>query len=83
MIAAGTGTDNDGELLALEYAAEEIRLTDEGFRLPADGRFARLAAKNPAMWLIVQKDGRTFTVGAVPQSALPQCWPDGQLTIVT
>ena len=70
LIAVGTATDNDGELLALEYAAEDIRFTNDGFQLPGNGRFARLAAKNPAMWLIVQKDGRTFTVGSVPHSAL-------------
>jgi signal transduction histidine kinase len=58
-----------GAVLAVKYASRELRQADGSFQLPAHGRFATLAAKNPSMWLIVVKDGRSFTTGAVPNSA--------------
>ena len=59
-----------GPVLAIEYAAEELRQANGGLQLPGQGGFARLAAKNPSMWLIVVKDGRYFSTGAVPKAAL-------------
>jgi signal transduction histidine kinase len=60
-----------GPRLALDYAASELREGDGGLQLPKDERFANLAARNPAMWLIVVKDGRSFEAGPVPRAAEP------------
>jgi signal transduction histidine kinase len=58
-----------GPGLAVDYAAQELRLVDGRLQLPKDGRFADLAARNPSMWLIVMKNGRSSTSGAVPEAA--------------
>jgi signal transduction histidine kinase len=60
-----------GPRVALDYAAAELREANGGLQLPKQGRFADLGARNPAMWLIVMKDGRSFTAGAVPAAAEP------------
>lgn len=59
-----------GPVLAVEYAATELREADDRLQLPTDGKLADLAARNPAMWLIVLKNGRRVTMGAAPPSAL-------------
>jgi signal transduction histidine kinase len=67
---ADRGENNHrGAFLAVNYAAAELRETEGGWQLPRDGRFANLAARNPSIWLIVVKDGRSFTIGAVPGPA--------------
>jgi signal transduction histidine kinase len=58
-----------GPSQAIDYAAAELRQVDGRLRLPTDGRFADLAARNPSLWLIVIKDGRSYASGAVPQVA--------------
>jgi signal transduction histidine kinase len=58
-----------GPGLAVEYAAEDLRRVQGRLHLRTDGRFADLAARNPSMWLMVMKDGRTFTFGTVPEAA--------------
>jgi signal transduction histidine kinase len=60
-----------GPRLTIDYAAAELQEADGGLQLPKQGRFADLRARNPAMWLIVVKDGRSFTAGTVPQAAAP------------
>lgn len=59
-----------GPVLAVDYAADELREVNGRLQLPRDGRFADLAARNPALWLIVIRDGRVFTAGAVRPSAV-------------
>lgn len=59
-----------GAVIAAEYAAAEIRESGGRLSLPGDGRFAHLAARNPGLWLVVIKEGRTFTNGAVGQHAM-------------
>lgn len=59
-----------GPVLAVEYAAAELRQANGTLQLSKHGRFAKLAAKNPSIWLIVVKDGRFFTAGAVRKSGL-------------
>jgi signal transduction histidine kinase len=58
-----------GPVLAVEYASAELRRNGGRLQLPRDGRFAKLAARNPSMWLIILKDGRSYTLGAVPEAA--------------
>jgi signal transduction histidine kinase len=59
-----------GAVIAVDYAAAELRESGGRLLLRSDGRFADLAARNPTLWLIAIKDGRTFTTGAVGNSAL-------------
>ena len=59
----------DGARLALSLAAEELLNGEGSFRLPKDGDFARLAAKNPSLWLIGRRGGRSFSFGSVPAAA--------------
>ena len=59
-----------GAFIAIDYAAAELRESRGRLVLPNDGRFADLAARNPSLWLIAVKDGRTFTAGAVGKPAL-------------
>jgi signal transduction histidine kinase len=63
------GGNLSGPGIAIDYAAAELRHSAAGLQLPRQGRFADLKARNPSMWLIVIKDGRTFEAGAVPQAA--------------
>lgn len=58
-----------GPGIAIDYAAAELRQVGGVFQLPEHGRFADLRARNPSMWLIVIRDGRSFTAGAVPRAA--------------
>jgi signal transduction histidine kinase len=56
-----------GPRIALTRAASDLERTGNGFRLPADGDFAEMAARNPAMWLIAQRrGGRHLAFGEVP-----------------
>lgn len=59
-----------GPVLALDYAAADLRPVEGGWRLARDGRFANLAARNPSIWLVVLDDGRAFSAGAVDQPVL-------------
>ncbi len=58
-----------GPTLAIEYAAAELRQVNGQLQIPEHGRFANLADRNPSMWLIVVKNGRSFTAGSAPQAA--------------
>jgi len=62
------GGSHQGPQIALRYAAAEMRATGS-FGPPADGRFRRLAAKNPSMWLVGRSGDRSFSLGPVPESA--------------
>lgn len=55
---------------ALAFASRDLRPTESGFIMVGDGDFARLAAKNPQLWLLVERDGRRLEIGSVPASAL-------------
>jgi two-component system OmpR family sensor kinase len=59
-----------GEVLARDYAVADLR--DDGQRLTilADGDFATLAARNPSTWLVVIREGRTFTWGPISRSTV-------------
>ena len=59
-----------GPRLAVDYAAAELRQADGRLQLLTEGRFAGLAARNPSLWLIVVKDGRSYTSGPVPATAM-------------
>ena len=59
-----------GPVLAVDYAAAEIRKVDGKLQLPKNGQFADLAARNPSLWLIAVKDGRFFLFGDVRKPAL-------------
>jgi signal transduction histidine kinase len=59
-----------GPSIALTFAAEELRADNGSARLPRDGPFARLAEKNPSMWVIVESRTGRSTFGPVPPEAL-------------
>lgn len=63
------GDRHDGAYTALRYAAGELRQTDGSFAFPDQGRFRKLAARNPDLWLIARSGGRSFSFGLVPESA--------------
>ena len=63
------GDRHDGAYTALRYAAAEIRQTEESFAFPDEGRFRKLATRNPALWLIARSGGRSFSFGPVPETA--------------
>ncbi|HEX8224643.1 MAG TPA: HAMP domain-containing sensor histidine kinase [Allosphingosinicella sp.] len=58
-----------GPRIALSRAAEDLVLTETGFRLRRDGGFAAMASRNPALWLIARSGGETFSFGRVPEPA--------------
>lgn len=59
-----------GAFIAVDYATAELQMAGGRMTLPGTGRFAQLAARNPSMWLVVVKDGRTYTAGAVGKAQL-------------
>ena len=68
---ADRGTENlRGAIIAVDYARGDLREKDGRLVLRADGRFAELAGRNPALWLVVVRHGRTYTFGAVGTSVL-------------
>lgn len=59
-----------GPHMAVTFASDELTEENGSFRLPEDGAFARLAARNPGMWLVARRSDRSFTFGTVPPAAL-------------
>ncbi|HEX8572370.1 MAG TPA: HAMP domain-containing sensor histidine kinase [Allosphingosinicella sp.] len=55
-----------GPRIALSRAAADLVQTESGFRIPRDGRFAEMASRNPAMWLIGRSGEERFAFGRVP-----------------
>jgi signal transduction histidine kinase len=56
-----------GPKIALSRAAEDLARTENGFRLPRDGGFAAMAARNPQIWLIGRSGDSTLSFGRVPE----------------
>lgn len=61
---------HDGARIAIGAAVNELSEVDGSFEFPKDGSFARLAARNPSLWLIGQSGDRSFSFGPVPSTAL-------------
>lgn len=59
-----------GASLAIAFAAEELRPAPGAFALSNDGKFAQLARRNPTLWLVARRGGRSVSFGPVPQTAL-------------
>lgn len=59
---------HNGARVALSFA-EELEQADGSYKLPGDGRFAELAARNPSLWLIGRRGERSFSFGPVPETA--------------
>lgn len=57
-------------VLALDYAAADLRKTGDGWRLSTNGRYGALAARNPSAWAMVIEDDRVFTTGSVDRQIL-------------
>lgn len=53
---------------AVKFAASELQ-ANRSFELSDDGSFGRLAAKNPALWLIARSGNQAMTVGRPPDAA--------------
>jgi signal transduction histidine kinase len=64
------GNRHPGARIALNYAAAELHQPDGSFKLPDEGDFRKLAARNPSLWLIAQSGERSFSFGPVPETAL-------------
>ncbi|MBA3576535.1 MAG: HAMP domain-containing histidine kinase [Sphingomonas sp.] len=62
-------TRHQGARTAIFAAANELREVDGSVELPKDGSFAKLAAKNPSLWLMGQSGERSFSFGPVPSTA--------------
>ena len=60
---------HQGARVAISAAAAELREVDGSFELSKDGSFAKLAARNPSLWLIGQIGERSFSFGPVPGTA--------------
>lgn len=61
---------HSGPDAALGFASRDLRVTENGFDMIEDGDFARLARKNPQLWLVVERGERRLELGPVPPSAL-------------
>ena len=60
---------HEGARLALRTAVVELMDRDQAFHLPEDGSFARLAARNPSLWIIGRRGDQSFSFGEVPDTA--------------
>ncbi len=73
MSIASLSVDGDGHhagpAVALDLAAEEMRLNNGSTGLPRNGSFASLAARNPSLWLIIESAGKRSSFGPVPPQA--------------
>jgi signal transduction histidine kinase len=68
--AESGGNRHGGAYLALGYAAQDIERAEGRFELPGDGKFRKLAARNPSLWLIGRSGNRSISFGPVPAAAL-------------
>ncbi|MGX7895908.1 sensor histidine kinase [Tsuneonella sp. HG222] len=57
-----------GPKVAISHAAQDLVRTENGFAIRRDGRFAELASRNPAIWLIGRSGNATFSFGPVPEA---------------
>ncbi len=55
-----------GPKIALSHAAQDLVRTENGFQMLADGEFAAMAARNPALWVIARGDNEGYSFGRVP-----------------
>jgi signal transduction histidine kinase len=73
MSVASLGSDGDGHhsgpSVALSFAAADLERAGAAPAFRAGGRFARLAARNPSLWLLGEVRGRRFSFGPVPVEA--------------
>lgn len=58
-----------GPQIALRYAAADIRAAEGAFELRETGKFRRLAARNPSLWLVGRSGHRSLSFGPVPKTA--------------
>jgi signal transduction histidine kinase len=68
-----------GPRIALSHAAEDLVRTETGFQIAADGEFAELASRNPALWLIARRGNKQFSFGRVPEPVTRAFEPHGVL----
>jgi signal transduction histidine kinase len=61
---------HQGARTAIGAAAADLTEVHNSFGFPRGGAFARLASKNPSLWLIGRSGDKAFSFGPVPQSAL-------------
>ena len=54
-----------GPVLARDYAIRDLRLGPDSAGIVRDGKFLEIAERNPSIWLVVLRDGQTFTWGKV------------------
>jgi signal transduction histidine kinase len=71
------GNKHIGPRIAVARAADDLVRTESGFSLPRDGRFAALASRNPAIWLVVRSDETSFSFGRVPEAVARAFEPRG------
>ena len=64
------GDRHDGPSIALSAAVGELWEADGSLELSKKGAFGQLAAKNPSLWLIVERGERAFSFGPVPSTAM-------------
>ncbi len=59
-----------GPQVASVFAVNEFRQTGNRFHFKEDGRFVKLAARNPSLWLLADFDGKRLGYGPVPDGAV-------------
>ncbi len=60
---------HEGARIAISAAAAELREVNGSFAFSKHGSFARLAGRNPSLWLIGRSGERYFSFGPVPSTA--------------
>lgn len=73
MSSASLSVDGDGHhagpAVALNLAAEEMRRNRGSVEFSNNAAFAKLAARNPSLWLIIEGGARRLSFGPVPPQA--------------
>lgn len=65
----GTEDNHLGPDMAIAMADSDLVLGSAELRLVPHGPFQHLAAKNPSLWLLVERDGKRLSFGSVPDTA--------------
>jgi signal transduction histidine kinase len=74
MSTASLSMDGDGHhagpAIALNLAAEEMRQSRGSVEFSGNAAFAKLAVRNPSLWVIIKSGARRLSFGPVPPQAM-------------
>ena len=66
-----------GPRIALSHASEDLIRTEDGFRIRSEGGFAKMASRNPTIWLFARSGDKSFSFGRVPAPVAKSMAPHG------